>query len=292
LKHNENTTKYVYYEVSNTKEYYAVVQKNIETIGHESGVIMYNYHEATMPWLHRGIMAPHIKHVGIPHETTRKLFDAIIDIDPSSGSETSIPRPLLRKTSLNTTFNTPYTKEFVEYGIGGDKPIIGSFGFGFDNKGFHKIVDKVCKEYDEAIIKFVVPVSHFDPNREGTIRQLFDKCSKAKTKSDVKMMICTDFMSEEELMAFLGSNTLNLFMYDKLQGRGISSAIDYAISAGKSLGISTSKMFRHIWCKDIDAETKTCEELIVTGSEWVNGFDFEVNNIILKTKIETILKYV
>jgi hypothetical protein len=235
-------------------------------------------------------MSSNVKHIGVPHETTRKLFDKVVDIDPSSGTETSIPRPLIQwDESTNYISNNLNLKKFMEYGVEKYEPIIGSFGFGFDSKGFHKIVTKVCREYDNALIKILIPVSHYDPYRERTIHRTIEKCNNENKKPGIEILFCTEFMSESELMAFLGSNSLNLFMYDKLEGRGISSAVDYAISSGKPLGISSSHMFRHIWCEDIDAETKTCKDLIVSGGKWVNNVKCQGWNDKIVYKINQII---
>ena len=280
----------VYKEINNLSEYEHIISEFTETTRYKETIILYNYHEATMPWLHRGAMSSNIKHIGIPHETTRQLFDKVIDIDPSSGKETSIPRPLIEWDESNKYIsNNLNLNNFIKYGIEDDITIIGSFGFGFDNKGFHKIVTKVCREYDAAIIKILIPVAHYDPYRERTIYRTMEKCNIENTKPGVKLLFCTEFMSESELMAFLGSNSLNLFMYDKLEGRGISSAVDYAISSGKPLGISSSHMFRHIWCEDIDAETKTCKDLIDSGGKWVNSVKCQGWNDKIVYKINKII---
>ena len=64
-------------------------------------------------------------------------------------------------------------------------------------------------------------------------------------------MIHTDFVNENDLLIFLQSNTMNIFLYDNLHGRGISSTIDYALSVRRPLGISDSFMFRHIYSDEI-----------------------------------------
>ena len=67
-------------------------------------------------------------------------------------------------------------------------------------------------------------------------------------------MIHTDFVSEHDLLMFLASNTMNLFLYDKLSVKGVSSTIDYALSARRPIGISDSHYFQHIYHDDICLE--------------------------------------
>jgi hypothetical protein len=70
-------------------------------------------------------------------------------------------------------------------------------------------------------------------------------------KPGVEILIFRTFFTNEKLLKFLSSNTANIFMYDKMVGRGISSIIDYAISANVPIVISDSFMFRHIYSDEI-----------------------------------------
>ena len=60
-------------------------------------------------------------------------------------------------------------------------------------------------------------------------------------------MIIHDFLDDNDILYFLSKNTINVFLYDYMHGRGISSTIDFALSVDTPLAISDSYMFRHIY---------------------------------------------
>jgi hypothetical protein len=60
-------------------------------------------------------------------------------------------------------------------------------------------------------------------------------CFQKNIKPGILLLITHDFFSTNEILTFLQSNTMNIFLYDQMHGRGISSAIDYAISVKKPI---------------------------------------------------------
>ena len=97
-----------------------------------------------MSWLTSKNITHTAKNVGILHETSSDIFDELLDIDPTNG----IPRPLFYE--LPTTITNMEHEAFIMYNRGPDVPIFGSFGFGFENKGFDKIIQYVNEQYDNA----------------------------------------------------------------------------------------------------------------------------------------------
>jgi len=179
----------------------------------------------------------------------------VCDIDPTakeSVSRISIPRPIYENvdTLLEHYTPSPNIKAFIEYSEKG-VPVFGSFGFGFLNKGFYRLVQLIDATYDAAIIKLIIPGAHFDPNRDNTNDTMKKICESIPRKPSIQLRITNEFVSNEDLLLFLQSNTMNLFLYDKLEGRGISSTIDYALSVSTPFAISDSHMFRHIYSDEI-----------------------------------------
>jgi len=243
---NCNRISYDYREIENEKEY----KEFINTVAYKA--IIYNYHVATMPWLSRKTIDTTRNNIGILHECDNHLFNKGISIDPTIQETTTlfrIPRPTIETMPMSKTCETDLFTQFVNFHEN-DTPIFGSFGFGFDNKGFPKIVRMINEQYDKAIIKFVIPHAVFDPN-PNTVQNVYTQCLEQNIKKDIVLMIHTEFVSEHDLLNFLRSNTMNIFLYDNLHGRGISSTIDYALSVRKPLGISDSFMFRHIYSDEI-----------------------------------------
>jgi len=235
---------YIYKEIDSYEEYTNISSSSQFTI------IIYNYHKFTMPWLNKNTIQTVIRNIGIPHESPDDLFDIICNIDPNGPEDVinlikrfSLPRPIYENFEINTN-------AFIDMHKDSDLPIFGSFGFGFENKGFYKIVEMINQQYDNAIIKFVIPIAHFDPD-PYTVHKMKQMCIERNIKPGIVLLITHDFFSTNEILTFLQSNTMNIFLYDQMYGRGISSAIDYALSVKKPIGISDSYMFRNIYSDEI-----------------------------------------
>jgi len=255
--------------------------------------IIYNYHGAVMSWLNEHTIQRDIKNIGIVHESDDTFFDYIINIDPNKVETEkyfSIPRPIYEINQINQV--NQINSEFIYKYTDTEIPIFGSFGFGFANKGFEKIVNYVNDQYDHAIIKFVIPIAHFDPNNSHTHINTLNNCMNVPRKEGIVLMITHAFFTNEELLEFLNKNTMNIFMYDYMYGRGVSSTIDYALSVKKPIGISDSYMFRNIYSDEIclyknpirtilNNSVKYCEKFLVEYSHenMINKFYKIIGNI-------------
>lgn len=243
--------QYIYGEVDCFTEYLQLVQQ------HNPTVILYNYHGSTMSWLNKRTIRPYGLNIGIPHESEHNMFHMILSLDPQiteTANVVTIPRPIyedVQAITQNHAIQDAEIANFIHYNEGEEVPIFGSFGFGFLNKGFDKIVRLINNQYEKAIIKLVVTFAHFDPNRDYNIHTVNHLCHAANQNPNIKLMITNKFFSNEEILLFLESNTANLFLYDPMPGRGISSVIDYAMSVNKPFMISDSCMFRHVYSDDI-----------------------------------------
>jgi FkbM family methyltransferase len=223
-----------YIEINSLEEYNNILFSNYN-------YIIYNYHLHTMKWLTKDKINKINKNIGILHECESDLFDYIMD------ASNDIPRPLFNDIPNKIKSDNEVIINFLEYGKEDNIPIIGSFGFGFKNKGFDKIVNYVCEEFDSAIIKFIIPYSTFGDPLGNEAKYISDICYKMNYKPNIKIMIIHEFLEEDDMLYFLNQNTINLFLYDYMNGRGISSTIDFALSVNKPIGISNSYMFRHIY---------------------------------------------
>ena len=102
-------------------------------------------------------------------------------------------------------------------------------------------------------------------------------------------MILHDFLTNEEILKFLSTNTLNIFLYDKLEGRGISSTIDYALSVKKPLAISDSCMFRNIYSDEICAYKSNLNDIINNSVKYCEKYLDKYSNINLINKFKKII---
>ena len=59
----------------------------------------------------------------------------------------------------------------------------------------------------------------------------------------------TTSIDEDALLAFLASNTINAFLYENIDRRGISSCTDYALSSGRPVYLLASPFSG--WSSDV-----------------------------------------
>lgn len=291
-----HTYNFIYCEVDSATEYFQLLTEynSSETMQNKPIAILYNYHASTMPWLRKYIQK-NIKNIGIVHESRGDIFDVTLSLNPESGYDYYLPRPIYENVDAllrNNPISKPSIRDFITTNSGSSSseiPVFGSFGFGFEFKGFEKIVTLINQNYDHAIIKFVIPTAFFDPDAQTRYNTLYTQCMAKNTKPGIKVFITNEFFSNTDILHFLASNTTNIFLYDTLPGRSISSATDYAISVKKPLLISDSHMFRHIYNDSICPYKTPVVECIKNSVKLVEKYYEQFSNKQLITKINKIM---
>ena len=230
--------------------------------------IIYNYYPSVLPWVatkigpktyRNNIVLFSIPQIGIIHEVTQavadaainnrkryffggvsrlanSLFDYYIAPDPTI----SISHPFIFKTGRMI----PYYENY--FPIPSDT-VVGSFGFGTLKKGFERIVRLVQDEFDEAVIRFNIASPTFGADNGISAHSIADKCRSILIKPKIKLVITYDYLDKETLLDFLAQNTINVFMYEEMSNRGLSSTIDYALAVHRPIAVSDSTMFRHLF---------------------------------------------
>ncbi len=197
--------------------------------------VIFNYYPSTMQWINHEFLAKvPVPKIALYHEVEITGFNYYIHLDPTffeKDNHFTSGRPLFE-----------YNKTWVLPTI----PVIGSFGFGFENKGFDKIVTRVQSEFDEAIIRFHMPYAKFGDDDGVSARRIASNCKSLITKPSIRLEITHHFMEDEELLDFLAQNTINCFFFDNMYGRGISSSTDYALSVKRPIAITNNWMHRHM----------------------------------------------
>lgn len=263
---------FTYHEISTLQEYQTLCSQS------SFNAIIYNYHSATLPWLNNMTIQRVVPNIAIFHEGgVFILFDHIIDIGGNDRVD-SIPRPLL-ESNINLS---PYVPNVEE-------PIIGSFGFGFAFKGFPKLVEYVNDQFDRATIRLHITFSYYGDDNGSLSKLLAQTCDSLPRKEGIKLIITHDFVDDVQLLDFLNGNTINIFLYDDLPGRGYSSVIDHALSVNRPIGISNSYMFRHIYSDQICVYKTPIKDIIINGLNYINPFKEKWSNKQLVGKLETYL---
>lgn len=246
----------VYKEIDTKEDYF--LEYNLENPEY----VIYNWYFLTLPWLDNEITSfTKSKQLLIHHEydiPTHLNIDRYLManmIEPIIGKTYSIPRPI-----LEYGFNNEINNEI---------PHIGSFGFAFHSKNFNKICQRVEQEYDEAVINIHLTSAYFG-DQSGQLRDsIEDLCYRSIKKNKIKLNITKNFITETEIIDFLRQNDINIFMYDNVESRGISSVIDYAVSSKKPFAVNSSIMFKHVVQDrpEINIDNNSIKDIIANGNE-------------------------
>lgn len=246
LRKSTNIT-FVFKEVENKEEYLHVLKDT------PYDAIFYNYHPHIMGWLDKNTIQKKTKNIGLQHDLTENdLFDITLRLDttlPERPFRYNIPRPIFEEVHRILENYTPSTERianFIQFSEP-NVPIFGSFGFGFRRKGFVQMVQLIHAQYEKAIIKLVMPHADTVPSDRGIV----EECCRSITKPDIKLLIIHDFFEEKDLLYFLRSNHMNIFLYETHPSAGVSSVIDYALSVDVPIAISDASWFRHIYADEI-----------------------------------------
>lgn len=203
----------------------------------------FNYHHLTMGWLDVQSVRrlPGLK-LTFVLETLRNDpfalcpstgFDIYCALDPTMKSSDervyAFPRPLEIAPPL-VSFQEP------------EIPVIGSFGFATEGKGFELVVAAVGREFGRAQVRINIPPGTY--TSEAYAAQLIERCYQS-AKPGIDVQISRNYLSKNELIEWCSQNTLNCFLYNR-DMPGLSATTDQAIASGRPLSISTNETFRHI----------------------------------------------
>ncbi|MEG3970455.1 methyltransferase domain-containing protein [Microcoleus sp. T2B6] len=276
---------FAYAECSNYTELKnAVAQTN-------PAAIIYNYYQTTMPWLTKEMVRQYqIPQLGIMHDftqedadkVTRELFDWHLCPDPTLVEN----NPIVFKTKrlVPAYINSQNVPNIVT---------IGSFGFGFSDQGCERLVSLVQEELERAKIVLHLPFNNVVDRQGQYALATAENCRKIISKTGIELIINHEFLSKQQLLNFLASNTINAFLYDPLKYRGLSTVIDWALAVQRPIAVTKTKVLRHLSSviSNISVEHKTLKEIIQNGvaplvpfyNEWSeDSFIVDYENILNK----------
>lgn len=278
LIQNSNKVNYIYREVEDSNTFFKYLKEiNPDTI-------LFNWHRGTMSWLSDDILNNlwYVEKYFMFHdEVTKRIYDKYLffgDYDFSRGTKFGdkkalLPRPLLK-------YDGNYPKN--------DITTIGSFGFGFWNKGYHTLARLVNDTFDKAIINLHMPYSFFgDPLKRQT-NEVEAECRRLVTNPNIKLNITHDLLDDDGVLKFLAGNDINVFLYGE-NGEGISSVLDYALSIKRPIGISNSRMFRHINNKDIIVGENSIQDIINKGTDLLEKYYENWNPDNFQTEMDKVI---
>ena len=214
--------------------------KSLEGLDDKFKAFIFNYHPATLGCLNaeeNKFKNKQLVIVGHDHFFNKRA-DVLISCDctqQESENFYTIGRPILNY-NLNVGFLNPEPEEII----------IGTFGFPFAGKNFDKLIDIAADSFSKFKLRM-----HFARYPQGDqFNSILDEVNRKIGQyqdHQITTEITTNFLSIPDLTNWLNLNTINVFLYpDYSMYRGLSSAIDFAISANRPIAISDSQMFRHI----------------------------------------------
>lgn len=174
---------------------------------------------------------------------------------------------------------------------------IGSFGFGGWKKNFTGIVEAVNKQFTEPVeINLHITYGYWYEYHKSTgiAHVIADKCREI-ANPNVVLNITHEYMNNyEDVVRFLNSNDINMFLYDMTDDIGISSCVDFALMAKKPLIVNRSNMFKSInWKNELLFECNTIKEVLERGLTPTNEFREKwCNDNIIKTFENQLNRYI
>ena len=237
----------VFNSIKESKQYdldYIEVNRFDRIIPNNYDFYVFNYHFTRMGWLDtkrlknlKGLkitIVLEMMHNDPFRCVSSEDFDIYLVLDPTLKhfykNVYSFPRPLDPKIISSSSKN--------------NIPLIGTFGLSIDGKGYEDLILAVNKEFDEANVRInIPPVEWVNDDQISKLKILLDELNKNKK---IKYIISRKDFSKVELIKWCSENTLNVFMYNREIGQGLSATTDQAISSGQPLAISTNYTFRHI----------------------------------------------
>lgn len=265
---------FIYFECNNNDE--LVKAKSVL----RPVAIIYNFHPLPMAWLppceDRSVIHLMNWHEGTEHTNLKPDYWLYVDsLIEEKENKFALPRPLIEKF----VFKKPKNKV----------PIISSFGYGWGNKNYGSIIKTVNDQFDKAVIRLHIPRAYYgDKNGEATAGVLPGIWNEMY-KPNIKLEITHDFLSDYDLLKFLSQSDLNIFLYEQMEGRGLSSVIDYALSVDVPIAINNSFMFRHVQNDFSNAANNSLQQIIDNGTEHLKQYKEKWSNESLIKKYEDIL---
>lgn len=208
-------------------------------------IVIFNYMDIVLPWVNYDLInkikssitieIPHI--YGEGNLNFSPLFEYHLLLDPTFNKNLH-PKVLVTERPL---------LEFEDVDIKNDVLNIGSFGFAFHHKQFDLICKHINESFDECIFNLHMPEAYFSGVAEGYTYDILQRCKSQITKDGIILNHTDNYLEEDEIIKMLNKNDINvLFYHPSIQHGGISSSIDYMISAQKPILITDCDMFRHV----------------------------------------------
>ncbi len=219
-------------------------------------VTLYSTNMTTVPWAYN----PHFRtypglHIGLSHEPEQCMlhtpygsdyyngsafpywvgFDPTLDIPRDNGRSFKATRPITR----------------VEYTPPPERMTIGCQCFGFPGRGHRTAIEAIQREFDDCVIRFNMPPSHWGDPALGQAHHTANTCARLVNKPGIEFQASHHFFeTEEEIIDWVAGNSANIYFYEQNSVpdlmRGVASSPDLSIAARRPTLVGACSMFRHL----------------------------------------------
>jgi len=241
------------YDALKTSSFYSLDYSEEQQLDFSYDFAIFNQHLTVNNWMSESI----IRQFNKPSFciVTEVFFsENPIALSPDYFSHYIVLDPTVKETEKLHAFCRPIEdfdlsnvdSELIQYDI----PNIFSFGFATHGKEWHKIVELVQNDYDNAFIHFNIPQGTYVPDYMHTeeINKIRNGINTVLKKPGIDIKITSDNYSKEELIDLCSKKTINCFFYNRqhMFRSGLSAVTDQAISSGRPLFVTSDCTFRHI----------------------------------------------
>jgi hypothetical protein len=243
-------------------ENYDNVQLHIDLLAQlQPDVVLYSFNDTAMPFVKQYMLScadTAIHHIAISHEQEQiiidnpgaypiewiggGLFNTWVGHDPTiiitSPDIFNATRPVLRSEWRPTVKSD-------------DRIVFGCSGFGSRRKMHYEMLTSIQSEFDEAVIRFNMPPSHFGDKHCTEAQSIADHCRSLIEKPGIELRVTYDLLeTEEDLVEWMYGNDVNIYFSQQwevpYQMRGVNSSPDTALSTRRPLIVNQSTMTRHL----------------------------------------------
>lgn len=215
-------------------------------------IVFYNFSRRTTPWMMELNWKKKVqcKNVIIEMDATQTTadnfhpsncfnFDYMTTIDPTI--DVRLIDNVFNLNHLMPTVNVP---DYIEPEI----TKIGFHGAPSLNKGIVELVATVNYEFDEAEIVFHCPLNYtYSGHKPDEYMQNINLAKAQITKPGIKFTLCTDLLTDQELINKLSQNTINCYFNQDSPYSVRASSTDYALAAKRPIAITKSKCNKILW---------------------------------------------
>lgn len=224
-------------------------------------IVYYNYHPGATPWMGtriNGTTWNSFATVAPVHDDICGVFDAYIFYGPWNGAVHAKLHECGR-CCPEVRVDLPPS----------NVPRIATFGFAHSAKQLEQLAERVATGFGQATFSIHLPPNLFvDPNGDSGRQKAIEMTNIVHRLNPRITVECSfDFLSEGDLLSFLGCHDLLVFDYHSPHG-GIASVIDYALMVRRPLAVNRSSMFRHVLAitPSLCYEDRSLEEIMRSGT--------------------------